>query len=93
MLQLKTIKIVIKNGHIFKVIHIIGKYQIVIQKREDAGIKHLNVPKAFIEYSNTMDDVCNNINDCNPNRNRKILILFNDMIVDIMTNKKIQTII
>ena len=33
----------------------------------NAGIKHLNDPKAFIEYSNTMDDVCHNIDNYNPN--------------------------
>ena len=90
---MKVMKIAIKNDHIFKVIHITTKYQTLIQKREDVQIKHLKVPKAFIEYSNTMDDVYNNINDLNPKRNRKILILFNDMIVDIMTNKKVQSII
>ena len=40
-----------------------------------------------------MDDVCNNIDDYNPRRKRKILIVFADMIVDIMTNKKFQAII
>ena len=40
-----------------------------------------------------MDDVCNNINDYNPNRKRKILIVFDEMIDDIMTNKKLQAII
>ena len=69
------------------------KYQFLIKKRENVGIKHLNNPKAFIEYSAYMDNVCNNINDYNPNRKRKILIVFNGMIADIMTNKKIQVII
>ena len=41
-----------------------------------------------MEYSNTMD-VYNNINDYNPNRNRKILIVFDDMIADIIANKKL----
>ena len=40
-----------------------------------------------------MNDVHNNIDDYNPNRNRKILIVFDDMIADIMTNKKFQAII
>ena len=66
---MKVMKIAIKNDHIFKVIHITTKYQTLIQKREDVQIKHLKVPKAFIEYSNTMDDVYNNINDFNPKRN------------------------
>ena len=39
-----------------------------------------------------MDDVYNNINDYNSNRKRTILIVFDDMIADIMTNKKIWTI-
>ena len=66
------------------------KYQFLIGKRENAGIKHLNNLKAFIECSNTMDDVYENIDDYNPTRKRKILIVFDDMIADIMSNKKIQ---
>ena len=50
------------------------KNEYLIKKREDAGIKHLNNPNAFIECSNTMDDVYENIDDYNPNRKRKILI-------------------
>ena len=69
------------------------KYQFLIKKREDAGIKNLNDPSVFIEYSNTVDDVYNNIDDYNPKRKRKILIVFDDMIADIMTNKKCQAII
>ena len=65
----------------------------MIKQREDAGIKNLNDPSAFIEYSNTMDDVSNNIDNYNPRRQRKILIAFNDMIADIMTNKRFQAII
>ena len=69
------------------------KYEYLINSREDAGIKHLKNPNAFIECSNTMDDVYENIDDYNPNRKRKILIVFDDMIADIMTNKKFQAII
>ena len=69
------------------------KYEYLIKKREDAGIKHLNNPNAFIECSNTMDDVYENINDYNPIRKRKKLIVFDDMIADIITNKKFQAII
>ena len=68
-------------------------YEYLIKKREDAGIKHLNNPNAFIECSNTMDDVYENIHDYNSSRKRKILIVFDDMIADIMTNKKFQAII
>ena len=42
------------------------KYQFLIEKCENAGIKNLNDPSAFIEYANTMDDVYNNIDDYNP---------------------------
>ena len=70
-----------------------AKYQFLIKKREDVGIKHLNDPKAFIEYSQCMDDFSNNINDYNPSNKRKILIVFDDMIADIITNKKFQAII
>ena len=42
------------------------KYERLIKRREDARIKHLNDPNAFIESSNTMDDVYQNIDGCNP---------------------------
>ena len=64
------------------------KYEYLIKKREDAGIKHLNNPNGFIECSNTMYDVYKNINDYNPVRKRKKVIVFDDMIADIMTNKR-----
>ena len=64
------------------------KYKILIKKREDAGIKHLNDPNAFIECSDTMDDVYENIHDYNSRRKRKILIVFDDVIADIMKNFK-----
>ena len=63
------------------------KYETLIKKRKDAGIKHLNDPNAFVECTNTMDDVYHS------SRKRKILIIFDDMILDIMTNKKFQSII
>ena len=69
------------------------KYKILIKKREDAGIKHLNDPNAFIECSNTVDDVYENIHEYNSGRKRNILIVFDDMIADIMTDKKFQAII
>ena len=63
------------------------KYEYFIKKREDVGIKHVNNANAFIECSNTMDDVYKNIHDYNPNRKRKILIVFDDMIANIMKQK------
>ena len=61
--------------------------------REKAGIKNYNDPNAFIEYSNTVDDVFENIDDYNTKRKRRKLIVFHDMIADIMTNTKFQSII
>ena len=61
------------------------KYEFLIKKCEDAGIKHLNDSNAFIECSNTMDDVYENIDDYNSNRQRKNLIVFDGMIADIMS--------
>ena len=62
----------------------------MIKKRENSGIKNLNHPSGFIEYSDTMDDVYDNIDGYNPKRTRKIVIVSDDMIADIMTNKRFQ---
>ena len=67
------------------------KYPFLIEKHENGGIKHLNDLKAFIEYSQCMNHVYDNIDYCNLNRKRKILVVFDDMIVDIMTKKKISS--
>ena len=67
--------------------------EFLMKKRKDTGIKYCNDPNAFIEFSNRMDDVYQNIDDCNPSRKRKILIVFDDMIANIMTSKKFQAII
>ena len=64
------------------------KYELLIEKREDVGIKHVNYSKAFIECSNTMDDVYEKINDYSPIRKRKKIIVFDHMIADIMTNRR-----
>ena len=69
------------------------KYEFLIRNCKNVGIKHLNDSKAFIECSNTMDDVYENINDYNPSRKRKVLIIFDDMIADILSNKKLHAII
>ena len=58
------------------------KYEFLIKKHEDAGTKHLNNSNAFVECSNIMDHVYENIDDYNPNRKRKVLIVFDDMIAD-----------
>ena len=69
------------------------KYEYLIKKREDVGIKHLNESNPFMECSNTMDNVHKNIDDYKSSGKRKFLIVSGDMIADIMTNKKFQAII
>ena len=69
------------------------KYEYLINKREQAGIKNSNDPQAFIEYSDDMNDVLNDINNYNKNRDKKVLIVFDDMIADIEYNKNFKRII
>ena len=70
-----------------------SKYQYLINKRESVGINHFNDPKAFIDYSNDMHDVYKIINDYNPDKENKILIVFDDMIADMIHNKKLNSIV
>ena len=69
------------------------KYQYLISKREKVGLNHFNDPKAFMEYSNDMQDVHKNIEDYNRIRKRKILIVFDDMIANMINNNKLNPIV
>ena len=69
-----------------------ARYQYLINKREGVSINHFKDPKAFIGYSNDMHDVYKNINDYNVDKDRKILILFDNKIADIIKNKKLNPI-
>ena len=69
------------------------KYKYLINKREQAGIKNLNDPNAFIECSDNMNDALDDINNYNKNRDKKVLIVFDDMIADIEYNKDFKGII
>ena len=69
------------------------KYQYVINKREKVGLNHFNDPKAFIKYSNDMQDVYKNIEDYNPIKKRKVLIVLDDMIADMINNNKLNVIV
>ena len=69
------------------------KYEFLIKKSEDAGIKHLTDQEVFIDCSNTVDDVYENIDNYNPSSKRTILMVFDDMIAYIVTNKKSRNII
>ena len=70
-----------------------AKYKFLINKRESTESKHFNDSKAFIEYSNDMDDIYKNIEEYSPNKKRKILIIFDDMIAVILINKKLSPIV
>ena len=61
-----------------------AKYQYLINKREKVGLNHFNDPKAFMEYSNDMQDVYKNI---------EVLIVFNDMIADMINSNKLNLIV
>ena len=73
--------------------HYESEYQYLINKRESVGINHFNDPKAFIDYSNDMHDVYKNINDYNPDKENKILIVFDDVIADMIHDKKLNSIV
>ena len=66
-----------------------AKYQFLINKREQTGLKHLNDFKAFIEYSNDIDDIYKNIEEYNLNKKCKIVIGFDDMVVDMFSNRNL----
>ena len=65
----------------------------LIKKREKVGLNHFNDPKAFMEYSNDMQDVYKIIEDYNPIKINKILIVFDDMIADMISNNKLNPIV
>ena len=69
------------------------KYQYLINIREKVGLKRFNDSEAFIEYSNDMHDVYKNVDEYNIDKERKILIIFDDIIVDMINNKKLNSIV
>ena len=69
------------------------KYQYLINKHEKVGLNHFNDPKAVMEYSNDKQDVYENIEDYNSIKKRKILIVFDDMIADMINNNKLNPIV
>ena len=66
---------------------------LLFNKRKGSGLKHFNDSKAFIEYSNDMGNIYENIEECKPSKERKTMIVFDDMIVDILSNKKLNLIV
>ena len=69
------------------------KYQYLSNKKERVGINHLNDPKAFIEYSNDMHGVHKNTGHYNPDTENKIVIVFDDLIADMINNNKSNLIV
>ena len=65
----------------------------LINKRESAGLKYLNDSKALVEYLNEIDDIYKIIKEYHPNKKRKILIVFDEMIAEILSNKKLNLIV
>ena len=70
-----------------------SKYQYLINKRVGVRMDHFNDPKAFVEYSNNMHHVYKNIDEYNPDKENKILIVFDDMIADMIHNIKLNSIV
>ena len=70
-----------------------AKYQYLIKIHKKEGLEHFNDPKAFIEYSNDMQDVYKNIDKYNIDKGRKKLIVFDDMIADMISNKKLNSVV
>ena len=65
-----------------------SQYQFLIKERESKVIKHFNDSEAFTEDSNGMDDICKNIEEYNPNKKPTILIIFDDMMADMLSKEK-----
>ena len=72
---------------------IIHTYQLLINGGEKVGVKSLKNPKAFIDYSQTVDDLYENLEDDNSTRKRRVLIVFDDMIVNLKSNKKLSPVV
>ena len=69
------------------------KYQYLINIRESVALNRLNDPKDSVEYSNDMQDVYKNIDEYNIDKEHEILIVFDDMIADMINNKKLNSIV
>ena len=70
-----------------------AKYQYLINIREKVGLNYYDDPKAFMDYSINIQDVYKNIDKYNPGKNRKTLIVFDDVIADMINNKKLNPIV
>ena len=73
-------------------IHMKQNINVYLTKEKSTGLKHFDDPKAFIEYSNDMQDVYKYIEEYNIDKNRRILIVFDDRIADMINNKKLNPV-
>ena len=65
-----------------------SKYQLLINARKKVGTEILKNPRAFIDYSQTIDDVYEHLEDYNSTKKKRALIVFDDMIADMESKKK-----
>ena len=70
-----------------------AKYQYLINRRQKVGVDHFNNPKTFIDYLNDTQDIYKNIEDYNPNKKHKTLTVFDDMITDMIYNKRLNPVV
>ena len=68
-----------------------SKYQLLVNGREKVGIENLRNPQAFIDYSQTIAGVYENLESYHPTKKRRILIVFDDMIANMESNKKLNS--
>ena len=92
MFNLKSHQLDIDKIHLYTKDPNEAKYQLLINKRKNLGLKHFNDSKAVIEYSNYLGDIYENIEEYNPNKKRKMLIVFDDIVAGILSNKQLNPI-
>ena len=68
-------------------------YQLLIKGREKVGIEKLRNSKAFLDYSEVVDDAFENLEDYNLTKKRRVLIVFDDMIADMESDKQLSLIV
>ena len=66
-----------------------SKYELLIKGTEKVGTKNFKNPKTFFDYSQTIEGVCKNLGGYNPTKKRRMSIVFDDMIIDMKSNKKL----
>ena len=67
-----------------------SEYQLLLNEREKVLFNHEMNPKSFVDYSQTIDDVCQNLEDYDPRKKRKVLIVIDYMIADMEVNKTLK---